>query len=194
MMQAKKQEIKTIKPMEQEQALQLKALNEKAKKTPKPPRLKKRADDFLVEEPPEGHDMLLLQMANLTGTVNLDAAHMLMNQMVNAGVEGQLNGSLALVTEIQPQDPIEGMLACQMMAAHNLAMAKARTLTHSRDLSLKQADYHSRTAMQAMRLFAAQIEALAKWRNKGGQKITVQYLDNRGGQAVIGDVGGGDGK
>src|ERR1700719_2264511 len=90
---------------------------------------------------------------------------------------------------------IEGMIAAQLLAAHNAtmecyrrAMIGEQTLEGRRD-NLNQANKLSRT-------YATLIEALNRHRGKGQQKVTVEHVDvHAGGQAVVGVVevpGGGD--
>lgn len=44
-------------------------------------------------------------------------------------------------------------------------------------------------AVKLTRTYTAQMEALLKYRNRGGQQITVQHVQvNEGGQAVVGNV------
>ncbi len=183
------------RPMAPEHQKQWDAYAEKALNAPTPPKLVKDGDSYQINMPPEGLAMQLLQLHNLTGTVFPEAGTQLLNQILDITEDGRRNNALALVTEIQPKDPIEGMLAAQMLAVHNMAMKKAKTAINGKDLNMKQAEHANRSAMAAMRLFTAQVEALAKWRSKGKQKIVVEYLDNRGGQAILGDVtkGGGNG-
>jgi hypothetical protein len=156
---------------------------------------KQGANYGIKPTPGEDEGLKYLQLFKLSGMVEMPGAQLLLDQLIKVSKEGWVNSSLSLATELQPQDAVEGMLAAQMVAAHNLAMKTASTAITGKDLNLRQAEYASKTALQAMRVFAAQVETLAKYRSKGNQKITVQYqhIDNRGGQAVIGDVNQGGG-
>ncbi len=95
---------------------------------------------------------------------------------------------------IKPKDEIEGMLAVQMVAAHNAAMECFRramlaeqTLEGRRE-SLNQAN-------KLIHSYATLIEALDRHRGKGQQHVTVEHVHvNQGGQAIVGAVtprGGG---
>lgn len=130
---------------------------------------------------------------------NADAAiSMLLNQAANSANTGEnqadkiYNSIFPLLREIDPKDGIEGMLAVQMIAAHNLSMEMSR-----RGLSTgsAQASKAINEAVKLMRTFTAQMEALQKYRNKGKQTIHVEHVTvNEGGQAVVGSVtGGGNG-
>ena len=101
----------------------------------------------------------------------------------------QYNAAIAGLIGIAPQDEIEGMIAAQLIAAHNAtmecyrrAMIGEQTLEGRRE-NLNQANKLSRTC-------ATLIEALNRHRGKGGQqKVTVEHVDvHAGGQAVVGMV------
>src|ERR1700730_5224024 len=88
----------------------------------------------------------------------------------------QYNAAIAGLIGIAPQDEIEGMIAAQLIAAHNAtmecyrrAMIGEQTLEGRRD-NLSQANKLSRT-------YATLIEALNRHRGKGGrQKVTVEHV------------------
>jgi hypothetical protein len=96
---------------------------------------------------------------------------------------------------IGPKDEIEGMIAAQLLAAHNAAMECYRRAMlgeqtfEGRRENLSQANKLSRT-------YAALLDALNRHRGKGQQKVTVEHVHvHAGGQAVVGMVenpGGGD--
>jgi hypothetical protein len=107
----------------------------------------------------------------------------------------QLSATVAAMVGIAPKDELEGMIAAQLIAAHNAAMEcyrramlEGQTLEGLRE-SLSQANKLSRT-------YAALIEALNRYRGKGQQKVTVEHVHvHAGGQALVGVVGtpgGGD--
>ena len=89
---------------------------------------------------------------------------------------------------IGPRDELEGMIAAQMLAAHNAAMECYRramigeqTLEARRE-NLSQANKLSRT-------YALLLDALNRHRGKGQQKVTVEHVHvNAGGQAIVGAV------
>ncbi len=101
-----------------------------------------------------------------------------------------ITSSLALISEIAPNDPIEAMLAVQMVTTHKCAMKAIESLNWSE--SLKQDSVASNSATKLMNLYIRQMEALNKHRGKGQQKMTVEHIHvNEGGQAIIGDVSKG---
>jgi hypothetical protein len=106
----------------------------------------------------------------------------------------QMNATVAAMIGIAPKDELEGMMAAQLLAAHNAAMECYRramlvdqTLEGRRE-ALAQANKLSRTSTMLL-------DALNKHRGKGQQKVTVEHVHvHAGGQAVVGVVepGGGD--
>jgi len=107
----------------------------------------------------------------------------------------EVNATLAAITEMDPQDPTELMLATQMTTVHNTVMSVFNRALKV-DQSIELAEFYINSATKLMRAYTAQIEALNKYRTKGQQKITVQHVNvNDGGQAIVGDVnqGGGNG-
>src|SRR4029078_12387304 len=96
---------------------------------------------------------------------------------------------------IKPGDELEGLIAAQLIAAHNAAMECYRRAMlgeqtfEGRRENLSQANKLSRT-------YAVLLDALNPRRGKGQQKVTVEHVHvHSGGQAVVGVVepaGGGD--
>src|SRR5262245_24539156 len=93
---------------------------------------------------------------------------------------------------IKPGDELEGMIAAQLIAAHNAAMECYRRAMlgeqtfEGRRENLTQANKLSRT-------YAVLLDALNRHRGKGQQKVTVEHVHvHSGGQAVVGVVGGGE--
>jgi len=94
-----------------------------------------------------------------------------------------------------PKDELEGMMAAQLIAAHNAAMECYRRAMigeqtfEGRRENLNQANKLSRT-------WATLLDALNKHRGKGQQKVTVEHVHvHAGGQAMVGTIetpGGGD--
>jgi hypothetical protein len=112
----------------------------------------------------------------------------------------QYNATVAALVGIGPKDELEGMIAAQLIAAHNAAMECYRRAMigeqtfEGRRENLAQANKLSRT-------YATLLEALNRHRGKGQQKVTVEHVHvHAGGQAVVGMVatppgkgpGGGD--
>jgi hypothetical protein len=107
----------------------------------------------------------------------------------------QYEATIAALIGIGPKDELEGMMAGQLIAAHNAAMECYRRAMMSeqtfegRRENLAQANKLSRT-------FATLLEALDRHRGKGEQKVIVEHVHvHSGAQAMVGVVrtpGGGD--
>ncbi len=104
----------------------------------------------------------------------------------------QLSATVAALIGIAPKDELEGMMAAQLVAAHNAAMECYRRAMigdqtfDGRRENLAQANKLSRT-------YAALIEALNRHRGKGQQKVTVEHVHvYAGGQAVVGMIAASD--
>jgi hypothetical protein len=133
---------------------------------------------------------ILLEQA--TGASDFDFLTTLIDQLANASRSGKgideakLNAMLSVVKSIEPRDQIEAMLAAQMAAVHNATMTFARRLNHVENIP--QQDSAERAFNKLARTFAAQIEALKRYRS-GGQLVRVEHVTvNEGGQAIVGNV------
>ena len=100
----------------------------------------------------------------------------------------QLSATVAALVGIAPKDELEGMMAAQLIAAHNAAMECYRRAMigdqtfEGRRENLNQANKLSRT-------WATLLEALNRHRGKGQQKVTVEHVHvHAGGQAVVGAI------
>ncbi len=111
-------------------------------------------------------------------------------------------GQRAVMTALKgiaPRDPLEGMLAAQMVATHESAMDCFRRAQipgqtfEGRRMNLEFAN-------KLVRSYATLVETLDKHRGKGQQVVRVEHVTvNAGGQAIVGTVsheqgGGGDGR
>jgi hypothetical protein len=135
------------------------------------------------------------------GTTEAAVANILLNSLISAACDGapghppseqDVNGVLAAVHGIRANDEIEAMLAIQMVATHIAATHALRRLKRSDTVS--QQDSNGNLAVKLLRTFAAQTEALQRYRGKGQQKVTVDVHVHTGGRAIVGSVsqsGGG---
>jgi hypothetical protein len=98
------------------------------------------------------------------------------------------NVAVAMMHAIGPQDPIEAILAAQMVAAHDAAMEMISRARNPEQPSVF-VDACITRATRLMRTVTSQVMALKDYRSKGHQTVTVQHVDVRdGGQAVVGDI------
>jgi hypothetical protein len=104
--------------------------------------------------------------------------------------EEDVNRVLAAVTGIGAKDEIEGMLATQMVATHVAVIGTLRRQKESK--TLLERDRYGSLAVKLLRTFAAQVEALQRYRGKGQQKVTVEHVHvHAGGQAIVGAISPG---
>ena len=136
-------------------------------------------------------------LKDIGGSQSDDWNNTLVNQAVyslwtghsdEATLARQRNATAEAMIGIAPKDELEGMLAAQLIAAHNAAMECYRRAMipeqtfEGRQQSLSHGSRLSRTS-------AALIEALNRHRGKGQQKVTVEHVHvHSGGQAVVGMV------
>jgi hypothetical protein len=135
-------------------------------------------------------------MAYTLGTGDSAFCQGVVNQLANVACRGnkveaeRLNFVVSMVRGIEPKDPTEALLATQMAAIHNATMAAARQLSHAG--TIDHQDSASNMLNKLARTFAAQVEALKKYRASGEQTIKVQHVTvNDGGQAIVGTVNHG---
>lgn len=104
--------------------------------------------------------------------------------------EAGINQLMAQIAAVEPNDGIEAMLATQMAVVHQASLKVARLLRGSE--TIPQQDSASNAFNKLARTFVAQVEALKRYRSKGEQKVIVEHVTvNDGGQAIVGQVGGG---
>lgn len=146
-----------------------------------------------------------IQLMDAIGTKNMDFYDGLIRQLADVGRQGKtpeeqgLNFMLAVVKGIDPKDQVEAMLAAQMAAVHNATMTFARRLVQVENIP--QQDSAERAFNKLARTFAAQVEALKRYRSSGQQTVVVQHVNvGDGGKAIVGNVinhpagGRGDGE
>jgi hypothetical protein len=167
----------------------------------KPPRMKVEKTNgrsqLSPDHPQPFYGQALIMKALATG--NLDFYGEILDQLASASVhheqvnERELNFMLAVIEGIQPRDQLETMLAAQMAVVHSLAMNMAGRM--SGVVTIDQQDVTGRLINNLMRTFAAQMEALKRYRSNGEQKVTVEHVTvNEGGKAIVGNVShGGEG-
>lgn len=132
------------------------------------------------------------ELLETTGFTDQTGAGRLLKQVTNAQSNKEnvewANSALSFLNGIAPENPLEGLLAAQMTACHNMAMEFSRRAMREGQSS-EGIDRNINRTAKMMNAFTRQIEALQKLRNKGQQKITVQHVQvSQGGQAIIGDV------
>ncbi len=162
-----------------------------------PPSLKVQKDKkgiavtLEVDHADQGIGHLLLMKS--LGTADFEFFDGLVRQLLEVGSAGAnqagLRYMLSMVQGIEPRDQVEAMLAAQMAATHNAIMTFANRLNHVE--TLPQQDGAERAFNKLGRTFAAQVEALKRYRSSGDQTMRVEHVTvNEGGQAIVGNVTG----
>jgi hypothetical protein len=144
------------------------------------------------------NDMIYETFGTLAGSRN-DAklyGKMIYNQLKKAcrdydlSKEGGGETVVRMLSELDgigAKDQIEGMLAAQMIATHHATMDCFRIVAQNGQLDIINPMLCY--ANKLSRTFTMQMEALNRYRGKGGQKMTVEHVHiNSGGQAIIGNI------
>lgn len=135
---------------------------------------------FRHPEPAFGH--LLLQEA--LGSADHDFTAGLLYQLANAlpkdlgPAEEQINFMISVVKSIKPRDQVEAMLAAQMAVIHAAVMTLGRRLMTVDNIP--QQDSAERALNKLARTFAAQLEALKRYRGSGEQQVPVPAQSSSG--------------
>ena len=166
----------------------------KKREKPTPPHLKLPHDGtncVTIDHPDPDRGAILL--ANALGTTSAGVTEGLLNQYakiclsVKEAAQSNLNFMVDAVAAVGPKDEIEAMLASQMVAVHMAAMRFGQRLNQAQ--TLPQQESAERAFTKLTRTFAAQVEALKRYRTGGEQKVTVHHVTvNSGGQAVVGNL------
>ena len=113
----------------------------------------------------------------------------------------RLELAASALTEMEPSNATEAMLALQMIAVHDAVLLFLMRATQENQ-TFEGSDANVLRATRLMQVFTAQLEAMQKLKGKTGQqKVTVEHVHvHQGGQAIVGAVmsttpgeGAGDG-
>jgi hypothetical protein len=107
------------------------------------------------------------------GTTDRDFFDGLMLQLVNASQgkgpsDNAVDFMLSVIRGVEPRDQVEAMLAAQMAAVHMASMTFARRLAHVEHIP--QQDSAERAFNKLTRTFAAQVEALKRYRSVASRR------------------------
>jgi len=143
------------------------------------------------------HDVSKLrgQLKSIGGSMSDDWNNILADQTVQAlwffensdaeEIRRQRHAAVDALIGIKPRDELEGMIAAQLIAAHNASMECYR-----RAMIRDQTFEGRREALsQANKHYATLLDTLNRHRGKGQQKVTVEHVHvHEGGQAIVGNV------
>ena len=99
----------------------------------------------------------------------------------------ELDTVIAIVSGQQPKDELEAMVICQMAVTHALTLRSLGNLNRSKEI--QQQDSNALAIARLTKAFASQVDALAKLRRGGEQRVVVEHVHvYPGGQAIVGTV------
>lgn len=99
----------------------------------------------------------------------------------------ELDTVIAIVSGQRPKNELEAMVVCQMAVTHALTMRSFGNLNRSTDI--QQQDSNALAVARLTKAFASQVDALAKLRRGGEQRVVVEHVHvYPGGQAIVGTV------
>ncbi|QKC81530.1 hypothetical protein [Mesorhizobium sp. NZP2077] len=107
-----------------------------------------------------------------------------------------MNYAVSIARGINPQDPTEALIASQMAAIHMSMMRFANLVATlpANSSNNSHLEAYERSMNRLARTFAAQVEALKRYRSKGEQRVIVKHVTvQEGGQAIVGNVAHGGG-
>jgi hypothetical protein len=188
---------KPYEPAPHERAV-LEAYRIQEEESPLAPRLRVTENDGATTISPDHPDSRVggVLLMEALGTTDPDFLDGILCQLLNAGSraakadERGLNFMLSVVKGVKPRDQVETLLGAQMAAIHTATMTFARRLAHVK--TIPQQDSAERALNKLARTFAAQVEALKRYRSRGDQTVRVEHVTvNEGGQAIVGNVNHG---
>ena len=195
---------KTPPPRSESDAAFVAAQNERRSARPPPPKVQVNSFEGKVIKVDVDQDPEIWEasLENLFGTADPNAAGHFFNELAGLATDVSspsldsetINAALAVIHGIQPRDEVEAMLALQMVGIHKASMRCLR-VANREDATFEGRDVNLKHATKLTRTYAAQMEALNKYRGKGQQKMTVEHVHvHDGGQAIVGPVSRDGGK
>ncbi|WP_404292123.1 hypothetical protein ACD578_07810 [Microvirga sp. RSM25] len=101
--------------------------------------------------------------------------------------EMAVNAMLATIAGAQPQNEMEGLLAVQMAATHQIAMTLLSRIGRAEQIPVLESN--GNMAVKLLRVTKEHAEAIAKMRRGGNQTVRVEHVHvHSGGQAIVGTI------
>jgi hypothetical protein len=99
----------------------------------------------------------------------------------------ELDTVIAIVSGQRPKNELEAMVICQMAVTHALTMRSFGNLNRSNEI--QQQDSNALAIARLTKAFTSQVDALAKLRRGGEQRVVVEHVHvHAGAQAIVGTV------
>jgi hypothetical protein len=159
-------------------------------------KIKKEGDATQIAQGPKHSDMegWKAQFMAALGTSSKTVVDVEVQRIAKAlrqkdgGIDpAELDTVIAIVSGQQPKNELEAMLICQMAVTHALTMKSFSNLNRSDQI--QQQDSNALTIARLTKAFASQVDALAKLRRGGEQRVVVEHVHvYPGGQAIVGAV------
>ncbi|MBT4791849.1 MAG: hypothetical protein HON90_09785 [Halobacteriovoraceae bacterium] len=154
-----------------------------------------KADHNGVLNSPDSDLVHNQKMLETTGSKDRGFQNQILNEAASSNPfffdnpEKALNRTAAALHGINPKDTIEGMLASQMVAIHNLTM-RFTTIASDSEQPTRAREELTRLVIKLSRTYSLQCEALNKHRKSGShQMVTVEHVHvHQGGQAIVGNI------
>jgi hypothetical protein len=138
------------------------------------------------------------EFLKFTGAQSVEVATMLVTHTFSLlpdaeSADEKLALAVKTLAEMAPRNTTEGMLAVQMIGVHNASVEFLRRSLLP-DQTIVGVDANIARASRLLRIFTAQIDAMAKLKGTAGQqKMTVEHVHvHAGGQAIVGPVAQGN--
>ncbi len=183
------------RPATNAEVAEVEAVRERQRRQQDPPRFKRNADGSMGRVEGVRPDVHFARLVATLGTTASEAMIHLMAQAIDTfsgkDMAAKCNAATALLVGIAPKTEVEGMIAVQMLAAHNLGMELFRRAGATERVDLL--GLYGNLANKTLRTFALHAETLAKLRGQTSQQtVRVEHVTvHAGGQAVVGAVSTG---
>jgi hypothetical protein len=140
----------------------------------------------------EKREMTAASICAATGTAHINSGNMLFSQlMIGLQANGYdlttvANAAHNSLTAMEPKDEIEGMMLSRLLLLHNNYMTFMSRVACAENIVTQER--YSNMAAKLMRLYNETVQALGKYRSKGEQRVTVQYVNVNNNNAIVGTI------
>ena len=176
----------TPPPLTPEEQAEVQAFRQRVRQRPLAPRVRAVGEREVTHADGTDPELFAVRIMGVVGSTDPEASNLLIGQAAGSltgdDVAATCNRVLAELAGIQPRNEVEGMLAVQMVATHNLGVEMVRRATRTERLD-SLATYGT-LAAKLLRTFTAQTEALARLRGQTTQQtVRVEHVTVEAGGA-----------
>jgi len=167
------------RPLTPVEEAEVKAFGQPVRNRPLAPRIRVVGEREVTPADGANPALFTARISGAVGSPDPEAIHLLIGQAAGSLAGGDLatvfNGVLAQLAGIQPRTEVEGMLAVQMVAAHNLALEMVRRAAKTDRLDCLST--YGSLATKLLLTFTLQTKALARLRGQTGQQtVRVEHV------------------